>query len=82
MSTRLLDESYKDQLSTHVRIHRLVVRVDGITHEIIKIDGNLASVTFACAPRLAVLVDPNTFVYDHGEIDVDCMSCLVVRSWL
>ena len=61
---------------------RLAVRVDGIAHEILKLDGNTLSVIFACAPSFAVLVDPNTVVYEHGEIDVDCMSCLIKRSWL
>lgn len=80
MSARLLDTPAKDRLTTHARTRRLVVRVDDVTHEIIKLDGNTLSVTFACLPNLAVLVDPDTVVYEHGE--VDCMSCLVKRSWL
>lgn len=38
--------------------------------------------TTACEPRFAVLVDPDTVVYEHGEIDIDCMTCLVRRAWV
>lgn len=78
----MLDSPSKVKMNAHARTHRLVVRVDDVAHEIIKLDGNSLSVTFACEPGLAVLVDPNTVVYEHGEIDIDCMSCLVKRSWL
>lgn len=70
------------QINAHARTHRLVVRVDGVTHEVVKLDGNSASVTTACEPRFAVLVDPDTVVYEHGEIDIDCMTCLVRRAWV
>jgi len=82
MSARLLDTPSKDRLTSRARTHRLVVRVDDVTHEIIKLDVNTLSVTLACEPCLGVLVDPDTIVYEHGEVDVDCMSCLVKRSWL
>lgn len=78
----MLDSPPKTKMNALARTYRLVVRVDDVTHEIIKLDGNSLSVTFACEPTLAVLVDPNTVVFEHGEIDVDCMSCLVKRSWL
>lgn len=62
---------------------RLVIRVDGVSHEVVKLDGNTASVVLACAPGgLALLVDPSTLVYAYGEIDVDCMTCLVRRAWV
>lgn len=64
------------------RTHRLVVRVDGVSHEVIKLDGNTSSVTLACAPTLGLLVDPDTVVYEYGEIDVDCMTCLVRQAWV
>lgn len=82
MSARLLDAPSKDRMNAHARTHRLVVRVDDVAHEIVKLDGNTLSVTFACEPRFSVLVDPNTIVYAHGEVDIDCMSCLVKRSGL
>ncbi len=82
MSTRLRDVNRGSTWCRYVGIRRLAVRIDDITHEVIKIDGNTISVTLACEPRFAVLVDSNTIVYEHGEIDVSCMSCLVKRSWL
>lgn len=78
----LLGASRSDVINRYARTHRLVVRVDGVSHEVIKLDGNTASVTFACSPVDAVLVHPNTLVYEYGEIDVDCMSCLVRRAWV
>ncbi len=82
MSARLLDYPTKVRMSTYAKTHRLVACIDGITHELIKLDGNTASVTLACEPCFALLVDPDTVVYAHGEIDVDCMTCLVRRSWV
>lgn len=79
---RMLSVRPRDAFHENKKVYRLVIRVDDVTHEIIKLDGNSLSVTFACEPNLAVLVDPNTAVYEHGEIDIDCMSCLVKRSWL
>lgn len=77
-----LDAPRNSSTNRFARTHRLVARVDGVSHEIIKLDGNTASMTLACAPRFAVLVDPNTLVYEYGEIDVDCMTCLVGRAWV
>jgi hypothetical protein len=79
---KLLDAPSKERMSAYARTHRLVVQVDDVVHEMIKLDGNTLSVTFACQPTFAVLVDPDTVVFEHGEIDVDCMACLVKRSWL
>lgn len=76
---RLFSVSLKERGNAYARTHRLVVRIDGVTHEVIKLDGNAASVTAACEPTLGVLVDPDTIVYEHGEIDIDCMTCLVRR---
>lgn len=82
VSMRMLDVPSKERMNTYARTHRLVVRVDGVAHEIIKLNGTSLSVTFACEPRFAVLVDPDTVVYEHGEIDISCMSCLVQRAYL
>ncbi len=79
-SLRLMGASRRETRSE--RRDRLVVRVDGVAHEIVKLDGYAASVTLSCVPNFAVLVDPNTIVYEHGEIDVDCMTCLVRRAWV
>jgi hypothetical protein len=82
---RALEASRNDASASanrFARTHRLVVRVDGVAHEIVKLDGNTASVTLACEPTLGLLVDPNTIVFEHGEIDVDCMTCLVRRAWV
>lgn len=73
---KLLDVGHK------FRAERMIVRVDDVAHEIIKLDGQTLSVTFACQPTFAVLVDPNTLVYAFGEVDVDCMACLVERASL
>lgn len=70
----------KQMLDAYAKSYRLVVRVDGVSHEVIKLDGNTASVTLACEADTAVLVDPDTLVFTHGEIDVDCMTCLVRRA--
>lgn len=77
-----LDQAAVRRMNARARTHRLVVRVDGVTHEIIKLDGTTASVTTACEPTLGVLVAPDTVVYAHGEIDIDCMTCLVRRAWV
>lgn len=79
---RLLDVPSRERAGLYARTHRLVVRIEDIVHEIVKLDGNTLSVTFACEPQFAVLVDPDTVVYDHDEIDVSCMSCLVRRAWV
>lgn len=78
----LLDQAAVRRMNVYAKTHRLVVRVDGITHEVVKLDGNSASLTTACEPTLGVLVDPDTVVYGHGEIDIDCMTCLVRRAWV
>lgn len=72
----------QSRVNRFVRTHRLVVCVDGVVHEIVRLDGKTASLTLVCAPHLALLVDPNTTVFEHGEIDVDCMTCLVRRAWI
>src|SRR3954465_4628995 len=78
----LLDQAVLRRMNAYARTHRLVVRVEGVTHEVVKLDGNSASLTTACEPTLGVLVDPDTVVYEHGEIDIDCMTCLVRRAWV
>lgn len=67
-------------MNRFARTHRLVVRVDGVAHEIIKLDGDTASVTLACEPCFALLVAPDTLVYSYSEVDVNCMTCLVRRA--
>ncbi len=82
MSGRLLlDEALAARRNAYARRHRLVVRINDVTHEVLRLDGNTASVTLACEPGLGVLVDPDTLVHEYGEIDVDCMTCLVRRAW-
>lgn len=78
----LLDEPAVRRMNAYAKTHRMVIHVDGVSHEIVKLDGRTASVTLACEPVLAVLVDPDTLVFTHGEIDVDCMTCLVRRAWV
>lgn len=78
----LLDQAAVRRMNAYARTHRLVVRIDGMTHEVIKLDGNTASVTTACEPRFVLLVDPDTAVFEYGEIDIDCMTCLVRRAWV
>lgn len=73
----LLDQPAVQRMIKYAKTRRLAVRVDGISHEIIKLDGNTASVTLACEPTMGLLVDPGTLVYEYGEIDIDCMTCLV-----
>lgn len=59
---------------------RLVVRVGGVTHEVIRFERALASVVFACNPRCVVLLPPDTSMLKYGEDDIDCMTCLVRRA--
>lgn len=84
MSQRALDQPSRDRTNAHARTHRLVIRVHGVVHEVVKIDGLYANVTFACEPNLATLVDPSTEVFEYGtdEAVVDCMTCLVARAWV
>lgn len=82
LSLEALRDVANSSTNRFTRTHRLVVRVDGVFHEIIKLDGNTSSVTLVCAPTLGLLVDPDTVVYEYGEIDVDCMTCLVRRAWV
>ena len=79
MTTRLLDAWSRDWMNTHARSRRMAVLVDGVMHEVVKIDGNTASVTYACVPTFAVLLDPLTEVHAYDEVDVDCMACLASR---
>lgn len=79
MTTKLLAVTALDVLHLYARTHHLAVCVDGMTHEVVRINGNTASVTFACVPDFAVLVDPQTPVFGYDEVDVDCMACLAVR---
>lgn len=58
---------------------RLAVRVEGVMHEVIRIEGTYSSVTFACLRQLAVLVDPGTEVHKYDDVEVDCMACLASR---
>lgn len=78
----LLDQPALRRMNAYARSHRLVIRIDDVSHEVIKLDGFTASVTLACAPRLAVLVDVDTLVHEYGDIDIDCMTCLVKRGWV
>lgn len=63
---------------------RLVVRVDGVSHEIARAetdpDGNTAHVILLCSMKRASFVDPRMIVNVPDGAGIDCMTCLVRRA--